>query len=357
MKTTAYVSALLGLASAVSAHYTFDKLTLSGQQEGTDNEYIRKHQNGYMPTKFKGIPDGSISPNDKDFTCNKGSVPAPNVFKVKAGDEIGLKQAFGGTGMQHPGPIQVYAAPIKDATKDSSQDLKWYKIHQALICKSGNAESLRSTAWCSWDEDSVHFKIPSTLPDGQYLLRGEHIALHGAHDGQAEFYYACAQVEVTGNSATKIPGTSVSIPGVYKQDDPAVNFSLWGSSTSYDVMPGPDVIPGGTIRGSADGAGGDVTKTVEGGTDSGSDAGSSASPTEGSAAPTSAPSSAPEGSQAPVVPVVPDVPDTPETTPQPTPVAAETTPLPAPGKGTGKGCPSSSYKARRHARHFAAHRL
>ncbi|QKD61928.2 glycosyl hydrolase family 61-domain-containing protein [Fusarium oxysporum Fo47] len=340
MKTTTYVSALLSLASAVSAHYTFDKLTLAGVQQGTDNEYIRKHQNGYMPTKFKNIPDGSISPTDKDFTCNKGSTPSAN--------------AFGGTGMKHPGPIQVYAAPVKDATSDSPYDLKWYKIHQALICKSGNAESLRSTAWCSWGEDSVHFKIPSTLPDGQYLIRGEHIGLHGAHDGQAEFYYACAQVEVSGNSATTIPGTSVSIPGVYKQDDAAVNFSLWGSSTSYDVMPGPDVIPGGTIRGSADGAGGDVTKTVEGGADTGSDSGSDASPTEGSAAPSSTPTSAPEPSQAPVVP---DVPDSAETTPQPTPVAAETTPLPSAGNGASNGCSSGSSKARRHARHFAAHRF
>jgi hypothetical protein len=77
-------------------------------------------------------------------------------------------------------------------------------------------------------------------------------------------------MEVSGNSASSIPGTSVKIPGVYKQDDPAVNFSLWGSSTSYDVTPGPDVIPGGTIRGSADGASGDVVETVEGGASSGS---------------------------------------------------------------------------------------
>ncbi|EGU72891.1 hypothetical protein FOXB_16600 [Fusarium oxysporum f. sp. conglutinans Fo5176] len=341
MKSTAYAYAIFCLASAVSAHYTFDKLTLGGAQQGSDNEYIRKHNNGYMPTKFKGIPDGSISPTDKDFTCNKGSVPAA--------------KAFGGTGMQHPGPVQVYAAPVKDAASDSPYDLEWYKIHQALICKSGNAESLRSTAWCSWDEDSVHFKIPSTLPDGQYLLRGEHIALHGAHDGQAEFYYACAQVEVTGNSATSIPGTSVSIPGVYKQDDVAVNFSLWGSSTSYDVIPGPDVIPGGTIRGSADGAGGDVTTTVEGGSDSGSDSGSDASPTEGSSAPTSASSTAPEQSQAPEALEASEAPATPE----PTPEAAETTPepsQPAAGNGTGSGCAAGSYKARRHARHFAAHR-
>ncbi|KAL4728153.1 hypothetical protein ACLX1H_004889 [Fusarium chlamydosporum] len=268
MKTTTYVSALLGLASAVSAHYTFDKLTLGGQQEGKDNEYIRKHQNGYMPTKFKGIPNGSISPNDKDFTCNKGSTASPNVFKVKAGDEIGLKQAFGGTGMQHPGPIQVYAAKVDDAKTADPSNLDWYKIHQALVCKAGTPEQLRGPSWCSWDEDSVHFKIPSTLPDGQYLVRGEHIALHGAHGGEAEFYYACAQLEVSGNSATSIPGTSVKIPGVYKQDDPAVNFSLWGSATAYDVTPGPDVIPGGTIRGTPDGASGDVVKEVAGGASS-----------------------------------------------------------------------------------------
>ncbi|KAJ4012292.1 hypothetical protein NW752_007966 [Fusarium irregulare] len=265
MKTTAYLSAVLGLASAVSAHYTFDKLTIGGQQEGTDNQYIRKHQNGYMPMKFKNAPEGSISPNDKDFVCNKGSTAAPDVFKVKAGDEVGLKQAFGGTGMQHPGPIQVYAAKVDNAATADPSNLDWYKIHQGLVCKTGSPEQLRGPSWCSWDEDSVHFKIPSTLPDGQYIVRGEHIALHGAHGGEAEFYTACAQLEISGNSATSIPGDSVKIPGVYKQDDPAVNFSLWGSATAYDLTPGPDVIPGGTIRGSADGSAGDVVKTVEGG--------------------------------------------------------------------------------------------
>lgn len=329
MKTT-YVSAILGLASSVCAHYTFDKLTVGGTEEGAPNEYIRKHDNGYMPTKFKGIPDGSISPNDKDFTCNKNSVASAKVFKVKAGDEIGLKQAFGGTGMEHPGPIQVYAAAVDNAATASPSDLDWYKIHQAKICKAGPAESLRSTAWCSWSEDSVHFKVPSTLPDGQYLIRGEHIALHGAHGGEAEFYYACAQMEVTGNSASSIPGTSVKIPGVYKQDDPAVNFSLWGSSTSYDVTPGPDVIPGGTIRGSDDGASGDVIKTVEGGASSGS-------------APAPAPEAAnneptnnePTNNQAP-------------TNNQPQPQTQPEAPQGNPAGNNGAGC-DSTY-VRRHAR-------
>ncbi|KAH7140415.1 glycosyl hydrolase family 61-domain-containing protein [Dactylonectria estremocensis] len=270
MKSTYIASAVLGLVSSARAHYTFDQLTVNDVLEGSANTYIRQHQNGYMPTKFINVPDGSITPLDADFTCNKGAVASSDVYTVKAGDKIGLKQAYGGTGMLHPGPTQVYISAADDATTyDGSGD--WYKVHQSLICTAGNAESLRSTAWCSYGEDRVWFTVPSTIPNGQYLVRGEHIALHGAHGGEAEFYYACAQIEVTGNTATSIPGTAVSIPGVYQSTDAAVNFSLWGSSTSYDVIPGPDVIPGGTIRGSADGASGDVSETVSGGSSSGSD--------------------------------------------------------------------------------------
>ncbi|KAK7703264.1 hypothetical protein SLS64_009241 [Diaporthe eres] len=263
MKNLAVLIATLGFVSQATCHYTFDQLVVNDELQGSSNTYIRKHQNSYMPTKFKNIPEGSITPLDKDFSANKGAVASSEVYTVSAGDKIGLKQAYGGTGMQHPGPTQVYVSPVDDATvTDEQYNGEWYKVHQSLLCTAGDAESLRSTAWCSYGEDRVSFTVPDTLPNGQYLVRGEHIGLHGAHNGEAEFYYATAQLEVTGSSATSIPGTPVSIPGVYQSTDDAVNFSLWGTSTSYDLIPGPDVIPGGTIRGSASGSGGDVSTTV-----------------------------------------------------------------------------------------------
>ncbi|KAL5923719.1 hypothetical protein ACKVV7_001814 [Pyricularia oryzae] len=264
MKTTGTITAaLIGMASLTSAHYTFDKTILNGKQVGGDNASIRKHQNSFMPIKFNKTPQGSITPTVADFSCNKGAVGAKDVIQVKAGDKIAMKQGFGATGMLHPGPAQVYVSPVSDAKTDKGDD--WYKIHQSLICKQGSPESLRTDAWCSWGEDNVNAVIPASIPNGQYLLRGEHIGLHGAHDGQAEFYVACMQIEVTGNTATTMPGTSAKIPGIYKSTDKAVNFSVWGRSTSYDTAPGPDVIPSGTIRGSANGAGGDKTITVAGG--------------------------------------------------------------------------------------------
>ncbi|KAG8627839.1 hypothetical protein KVT40_003712 [Elsinoe batatas] len=227
MKTT-FALSLVALATELcSAHYTFDKLFVNDVAKGSANTYIRKHQNGYMPTKFKNAPSGSISPTNADFTCNKGSTP------------VGLQQAFGATGMLHPGPVQVYVTPVTNAAS----------VYQALLCKAGAANTLQTTAWCSWGEDKISFPIPATLPNGQYLARAEHIATHGGHVGEAEFYYACAQIQVTGSTATSIPGTTV-------------NFSVWGRSTSFDATPGPAVIPGGTIRGSSSGAGGDKSVTV-----------------------------------------------------------------------------------------------
>ncbi|KAL2195941.1 glycosyl hydrolase family 61-domain-containing protein [Corynascus similis CBS 632.67] len=305
MKTTgSTLAAVLGLVSGATAHYTFDKLLLNDQQVGGDNTYIRRHDNGYMPIKFKEAPQGSISPLDADFACNKGATGAPEVITVKAGDKIGLRQAFLADGIQHPGPSQIYISPVSDAKTDAGSG-EWYKIHQSLICRQGSPESLRTDAWCSWNENNVWGVIPSTIPNGQYLLRGEHIGLHGAHDGQAEFYVSCAQIEVTGNDAagTTIPGESTRFPGGYQPGDAAVNFSVWGRETAYPVAPGPDVIPGGTIRGSADGAGGDELHTVpvqggfnsDGSSSTGNDANTPSPSSSPSSSPAPTPSAAPGG--------------------------------------------------------------
>lgn len=259
MKTTG-ITALFGLASMASAHYTFDKLLINDKKVGGDNTYIRKHDRGYMPTKGTQILE-------QDFVCNQNAKSAPQVITVKPGDKVGLQQAFGADGIQHPGPTQVYAMATKDAKAETGANGDWFKVAQSLICKAGSPESLRNDAWCSWDENNVNFHVPETLPDGEYLVRAEHIALHGAHAGQAEFYYACLQMKVEGSKAQALPAVKTAkIPGVYAVKDKAINFSLWGSATSYPEIPGNlDVMPGGEIRGSADGKSGDKIQVVPGG--------------------------------------------------------------------------------------------
>jgi hypothetical protein len=72
------------------------------------------------------------------------------------------------------------------------------------------------------------FTIPRDTPSGQYLVRVEHIAIHGAQSGDTEFYYECAQIEVV-NGGQGRPGPLVKIPGLYDSNDPALRFFIYGA--------------------------------------------------------------------------------------------------------------------------------
>ncbi|KAG2415903.1 hypothetical protein HFD88_007095 [Aspergillus terreus] len=236
-----YALALASLVAAVSAHYTFDVLVVDGQ-ETSSWQYIRENTRAekYMPTKFINSP--SITPLDSDFTCNEGAntnAGKTEVATVAAGSELAMKLAYGAR-IQHPGPAQVYMSKAPGDVKDYDGSGDWFKIYQDTVCTPG--VELTEGGWCSWDKDRISFKIPASTPPGQYLVRAEHIALHGAHGGEAEFYYSCAQVEVTGSGSGE-PSPVVKIPGVYAQDDEAVNFSVWGA-TDYPLIPGPEVWSG-----------------------------------------------------------------------------------------------------------------
>lgn len=106
----------LASASAASAHYTFSDFVLNGEIQGGPFEYIREHSNGYWPTKFAGEEvtrdDGTMGVNidAPTFACQPDAESGANtgVVDVMPGDAVGFKQAFGGTGIEHPGPVQVY---------------------------------------------------------------------------------------------------------------------------------------------------------------------------------------------------------------------------------------------------------
>lgn len=73
----------------------------------------------------------------------------------------------------------------------------------------------------------MSFTIPSCVANGEYLLRGEHIALHSAGSaGGAQFYLSCAQVSITGGSGTANPN-KVSFPGAYNAQDPGILINLY----------------------------------------------------------------------------------------------------------------------------------
>jgi hypothetical protein len=71
--------------------------------------------------------------------------------------------------------------------------------------------------------------IPRNVPSGDYLLRIEHIALHGASQANgAQFYISCAQITVTGGGSGS-PSPLVSFPGAYSASDPGIKVNIYVS--------------------------------------------------------------------------------------------------------------------------------
>ncbi|KAF8608576.1 glycoside hydrolase, partial [Ceratobasidium sp. AG-I] len=173
-----------------------------------------------------------------DFRCNVGGVTSgatTSTTTVAAGSTVGFQADIP---LSHPGPTQVYLGKVPSGSTAANWDgsgANWFKIY-AL----GADFSTGALAWPSSEKQNFTFKIPSNVPAGNYLLRIEHIALHGASSvGGAQYYISCAQLAITG-SGTGNPA-KVSIPGVYTGTEPGILINIyWPPVTNY-TLPGPAV--------------------------------------------------------------------------------------------------------------------
>ncbi|KAK0732419.1 glycosyl hydrolase family 61-domain-containing protein [Apiosordaria backusii] len=213
----------LAATQGVEAHYRYSKLIVNGKVTN-DWEYIRENSNFINPTKQ------FLTPSD-DFRCNSGTFAnagRTKVHQVNPGDSIGFRLWNNGK-ILHPGPTTIHMSRAPGDVRQYRGDGDWFKVQETLICRAPN-RYLADTDWCSWDQPDQTFTLPRDTPPGQYLVRVEHIAMHGAQSGDTEFYFTCAQIEVTGNGNGR-PGPLVKIPGLYNSNDPALRFFIYGAAS------------------------------------------------------------------------------------------------------------------------------
>ena len=186
------VLALAACASQVLAHYNFDRLTVNGVQT-EPYEYVRAP--GYM---VSNSPFTDVT--QKDIRCNNGSFASASKTKtmsITAGDTLGftVRDYLG-----HPGPLFAYMSKSTVANVSSYEgEGDWFKIYEMGVKTYANYTA--GVTWLSDGWKSFNFTIPKDIENGQYLLRAEHIAVHGAGTvGGAQFYIGCAQIAVTGAS-------------------------------------------------------------------------------------------------------------------------------------------------------------
>ncbi|KAG8747603.1 hypothetical protein FRC10_000145 [Ceratobasidium sp. 414] len=214
MKLFTTLAVVAAVATQVVAHYRWTNLIVNGVKTG---DYVNVRQN----TNYNS-PVTDVS--STDLTCNAGgrSAGATQTATVAAGSTIGfaLDQAI-----YHVGVLNVYMAkaPSTAASFDGSGNV-WFKIYQISAVTDGG----KTITWPTDNITQVTFKIPSTIPAGEYLVRVEHIALH---------------VKVTGGGS-KTPSPLVALPGYYTGQEPGIKINVYYPIPTTYVQPGPAVYTG-----------------------------------------------------------------------------------------------------------------
>ncbi|KAF4988094.1 hypothetical protein FGRMN_9960 [Fusarium graminum] len=292
--------AIAALSQVASAHYFFETSALNGA-ESAPFQYIRDftRPTKYNPIKFSSNPPADIRDNSfadgEDIICNQGAAKSganTEVLEVKGGDVITFKLGVGAK-MGHPGPTLAYMSDAGGDVKSYDGSGDWFKIMEEGVCNAGG--DFTKDAWCNYDSATADVKIPQGTPNGEYLLRVEHIGVHRSHVNQPEHYVSCAQVKVTGGSTGKVDAEMVKFPGAYKETDEYANFSIYNGAKAFP-MPGPKVWDGAaSAGGAAPATGGDATTPATGGETTAPATGNA--PAETSAAPVQSTPDAGNGQQ------------------------------------------------------------
>jgi cellulase len=149
-------------------------------------------------------------------------------------DRSCANEAIGGN---HFGPVMVYLSKVEDASS-ADGSAPFFKI----------GEFGYDAATDKWGTDILNdncgqfeVEIPAGIPDGDYLLRAEAIALHSAgQSGGAQFYMTCYQLRISGGGSNLPQG--VPFPGAYSANDPGILINIWTNDNSGYVIPGPAVV-------------------------------------------------------------------------------------------------------------------
>ncbi|KAF2847154.1 carbohydrate-binding module family 1 protein [Plenodomus tracheiphilus IPT5] len=220
------------LISAVSAHQNMHQIWI--------NDVTPGYQTGIrMPPSNSPVED--VTSND--MACNVGGSKVPSgVDTIPANEGDTIKVQWDQSG--HPGPITHFLfGPVDDASQETGIGAGWFKIDEV-----DNVDGKWANEIMGANNMTREFALPTGLASGEYLLRSEMLALHGAQTvGGAQFYIGCAQLKITGTGSGSC-GPTISIPGAYKAEDANIyipNVYNGFDATTYSAPGGPIATCGG----------------------------------------------------------------------------------------------------------------
>jgi cellulase len=248
MTMKSFVLTAVTYAAAASAHGFVSKITADGQA-----------YTGYNPANSPWQPDqgsagwantatdlGFVTPDalqSADIICHRGSNNAKVYVTAQAGSDVVVQ--WNQWPDSHHGPVMDYLAPCNgECASASKESLMFFKIAQKgqiSLGTGGGSPGYWATDEMMNNNLSWTIRIPSSLKAGNYVLRHELLALHGAgSQGGAQFYPQCINIQVTGGGSdvpSGVPATSL-----YTATDPGVLYNIYNDETNPTYpIPGPSV--------------------------------------------------------------------------------------------------------------------
>jgi len=226
---------------------------------------------GYQPRfqynppvpKFIGwsIPeDGNLAfvdPNNYTnaaIACHIGATPAPLSAPAQAGATVSLEWNPWNPG--HKGPVITYLANCKGPCETVDPlALEFFKIDELGLLGQPDGHYHQG----HWASDKVleanstwTLQLPKDIAAGNYVLRHEIIALHGAHlpDG-AQNYPQCINLQIQGSGTANPKG----VPATELYTPDSVHYDIWIKPLPTYMIPGPPLYTGGAGGGSGNSSG------------------------------------------------------------------------------------------------------
>ncbi|KAK1825876.1 polysaccharide monooxygenase [Podospora conica] len=241
-KASTLLAALTG-AAAVSAHGHVSHIIVNGVQYRNYDPTSDFYNPGTAPKVIGwsalNQDNGFIEPGNfgaAEIICHKGAKPGAGHATVAAGDKINIVWTPEWP-ESHVGPVIDYLADCNGPCETvNPASLRFFKIGAAGYSNGWAADALRANG------NSWLVQIPSDLKPGNYVLRHEILALHGAPNvGGTQAYPQCMNIRVTG-SGTRSPA-GVAGTSLYRANDAGILFNTYMSPVVYPV-PGPALISG-----------------------------------------------------------------------------------------------------------------
>ncbi|KAJ5444028.1 endoglucanase-4 precursor [Penicillium daleae] len=249
MSLSKTASILLASAALAAGHGYVSSIDVDGTTYGgylVDTYYYESDPPELIAWSTTATDDGYVSPTAYDnssIICHRGSAPAVLSAPVAPGGSV--KLTWSTWPDDHHGPVITYMANCNGNCSDVDKTtLEFFKIDAGGLISDATVPGTWASDQLIEDSYSRTVTIPTDIEAGDYVLRHEIIALHGAEDlDGAQNYPQCINLKVTGSGTATPSGTLGT--ALYKDTDPGIYVDIWNTLSTY-IIPGPTLYTAGS---------------------------------------------------------------------------------------------------------------